>query len=185
MASEQQYIDLYSQSRQLICDHSAAVMNAPRDAAFEAFRRLGFPSRKVERYKYTDMQALFAPDYGLNLNRLDIPVNPYSVFSCDVPNLSTSLYFVVNDTFYKQALPKVSLPEGVTVMSLKDAAEQQPELIARYYAKIAKSDDDAVTALNTMLAQDGLFIHVGFGNLHLGFVVLDLIANNLCDFFGS
>lgn len=51
MASEQQYIDLYSQSRQLICDHSAAVMNAPRDAAFEAFRHLGFPSRKVERYK--------------------------------------------------------------------------------------------------------------------------------------
>lgn len=107
------------------------------------------------------MQALFAPDYGLNLNRIDIPINPYSVFSCDVPNLSTSLYFVVNDTFYKKALPKVSLPEGVEVMSLKDAAEQQPELVARHYAKIAKSADDAVTALNTMLAQDGLFIHVG------------------------
>ena len=159
--SEQQYIDLYQQNRQMICDHSAAVLNEVRDEAFADFQRLGFPSRKVERYKYTDMQALFAPDYGLNLNRIDIPINPYSVFSCDVPNLSTSLYFVVNDTFYKKALPKVSLPEGVEVMSLKDAAEQQPELVARHYAKIAKSADDAVTALNTMLAQDGLFIHVG------------------------
>lgn len=122
--SEQQYIDLYQQNRQMICDHSAAVLNEVRDEAFADFQRLGFPSRKVERYKYTDMQALFAPDYGLNLNRIDIPINPYSVFSCDVPNLSTSLYFVVNDTFYKKALPKVSLPEGVEVMSLKDAAEQ-------------------------------------------------------------
>ena len=30
-------------------------------------------------------------DYGLNLNRLDIPVNPYEVFKCDVPNIGTLL----------------------------------------------------------------------------------------------
>lgn len=160
MSSEKQYIDLFEQSKDLINGHSAPVLNAIRDAAFDDFKRLGFPSRKVERYKYTDMDKLFAPDYGLNLNRIEIPVNPYSVFSCDVPNLSTSLYFVVNDSFYKKALPKASLPEGVEVMSLKDAAEQQPELIAKYYGKIAKTSEDGVTALNTMLAQDGLFIHV-------------------------
>lgn len=160
MNSEQQYIDLYSQSRELINNHSAQVLNAVRDEAFVDFKRQGFPSRKVERYKYTDMDKLFAPDYGLNLNRIEIPVNPYEAFSCDVPNLSTSLYFVVNDSFYKKALPKAKLPEGVEVMSLKDAAERQPELIAKYYGKIAKSSEDAVTALNTMLAQDGLFIHV-------------------------
>lgn len=160
MSSEKQYIDLFETQRQAIDSHSAQVLNAVRDEAFEDFKRQGFPSRKVERYKYTDMDKLFAPDYGLNINRIEIPVNPYSVFSCDVPNLSTSLYFVVNDTFYKKALPKAGLPEGVEVMSLKEAAEQQPEVIAKYYGKIAKSGEDAVTALNTMLAQDGLFIHV-------------------------
>lgn len=160
MSNEKQYIDLFETQRQAIDSHSAQVLNAVRDEAFEYFKRQGFPSRKVERYKYTDMDKLFAPDYGLNINRIEIPVNPYNVFSCDVPNLSTSLYFVVNDTFYKKALPKAGLPEGVEVMSLKEAAEQQPEVIAKYYGKIAKSGEDAVTALNTMLAQDGLFIHV-------------------------
>lgn len=160
MSSEKQYIDLFETQHQAIDSHSAQVLNAVRDEAFEDFKRQGFPSRKVERYKYTDMDKLFAPDYGLNINRIEIPVNPYNVFSCDVPNLSTSLYFVVNDTFYKKALPKAGLPEGVEVMSLKEAAEQQPEVIAKYYGKIAKSGEDAVTALNTMLAQDGLFIHV-------------------------
>lgn len=160
MTSEKQYIDLYNQSRDLICAHSAPVLNALRNKAFDDFKRLGFPSRKVERYKYTDIGKLFAPDYGLNLNRLEMPVNPYSVFSCDVPNLSTSLYFVVNDQFYKKMLPKASLPDGVEVMSLKDAAEQMPELVTKYYGTMAKTEDDAVTALNTMLVQDGLFIHV-------------------------
>lgn len=160
MNSEKQYIDLYSLARKAIFDNSAPVMNEVRDAAFEDFKRQGFPSRKVERYKYTDMSAIFEPDYGLNLNRLDIPVNPYEAFRCDVPNLSTSLYFVVNDAFYSKALPKVSLPEGVIVDALSAVARQNPELINRYYAKIAKTDQDAVTALNTMLAQDGLLVYV-------------------------
>lgn len=161
MSSEKQYIELYTQARDMLNAHSSAVMNAVRDTAFEDFKRQGFPSRKVERYKYTSMDKLFAPNYGVNVNRVEFPINPYSVFSCDVPNLSTSLYFVVNDSFYKKALPKVGLPEGVEVMSLKDAADERPELVGKYYGQIAKTSEDAVTALNTMLAEDGLFIHVG------------------------
>ena len=160
MLSEKQYLDLYQSSSRMIKKHSAEALNAVRDAAFEDFRRLGFPSRKVERYKYTDMSAIFEPDYGLNLNRLEIPVDPYQAFRCDVPNLSTSLYFVVNDAFYNKALPKVELPEGVIVDSLCKVATENPEFIAKYYAKIAKTDEDGITALNTFLAQDGLLIYI-------------------------
>lgn len=163
MQSEKQYIELYEQCRSLICSHSADVMNAQRDRAFEDFKRLGFPTRKVERYKYTDMEALFEPDYGLNLSRLDIPVNPYDAFKCDVPNLSTSLYFVINDVFHTKTKPKSHLPEGVVVGSLSAVAAERPELIAKHYAKIARTDEDGITALNTMLAQDGLVVYVPKG----------------------
>ena len=60
--SEQQYIDLYRECRQMIFDHSSTLLNAQRDAAFERFVSAGFPTRKVERYKYTDLQQLMAPD---------------------------------------------------------------------------------------------------------------------------
>ena len=167
MNSERQYIELYKQARQMIFDHAPEAMNAVRDQAFDDFKAQGFPSKKVERYKYTDIQKLFEPDYGVNINRLQIPVDPYEAFSCDVPNLSTSLYFVVNDMFYRDDKPKGQrlrvggqrpgiLPEGVIIGSLHD----YPELAAKYYAKLAKTSDDAVTALNTMLAQDGLFVYV-------------------------
>jgi len=157
MGSEQQYIELFQQTRGMICQHSSEVMNAVRDAAFEKFHTMGFPSRKEERYKYTDMKALFAPDYGLNLNRLEIPVNPYDAFRCDVPNLSTMLYFVINDAFYTKALPKGNLTNGVVVGSLREFASSD------YYNRLASKDDDAVTSLNTMLAQDGLYVYVPKG----------------------
>ena len=167
ITSEQQYIDLYEQAGEMIKSHSAEVMNAVRDEAFRDFQRLGFPSKKVERYKYTDIASLFAPDYGLNLNRLEIPVDPYEAFRCDVPNLSTNLYFVVNDSFYRSDKREFknnsslityhsSLPEGVIISSMSE----HPEIVERYYAKLAKTAEDGVTALNTMLAQDGMLVYV-------------------------
>ena len=158
-----QYMDIYAQCRDMIHSHSCDVMNAPRDAAYDDFCRQVLPTRKVERYKYTDMAPLFAPDYGLNLNRLEIPVNPYEAFRCDVPNLSTSLYFVVNDAFYTKLQPKGHLPEGVIIGSLAEEAAKMPHLIGKYYSRIAKTDGDAITALNTMMAQDGLLVYVPKG----------------------
>ena len=173
MASEKQYIELYQQAREMIFSHAPEAMNAVRDQAFEDFKAKGFPSKKVERYKYTDIQKLFEPDYGVNLSRLQIPVDPYETFRCDVPNLSTNLYFVVNDMFYsgerrevrgeRRPLANPQLPEGVIVGSLKDHLSLHSPLsthLSKYYAKLAKTSEDAVTALNTMLAQDGLLVYV-------------------------
>ena len=133
---------------------------ALRADALANFERLGFPSTRSEDYKYTDVAQAFAPDYGLNINRVAIPVNPYDVFRCDVPNLSTSLYFVVNDTFYDKDLPKAHLPEGVYAGGLKAFTEQYPEIASKYYGKAAPSSKDGIIALNTMLAQDGFVVYV-------------------------
>lgn len=160
MKTEQQYIDLFSQTEDLICRHSAEAMNAPRATAFADFERQGFPTKKLEKYKYTDISKYFEPNYGLNLNRIEIPVNPYEVFKCDVPNMSTSLYFIVNDAFYNKALPKYNLPEGVIFCSLKEAAAKYPDLVKKHYGKLADTSKDGITAFNTAFAQDGVFFYV-------------------------
>lgn len=163
MKAEQQYIDLFAQCEDLVCRESSGVMNAPRAAALADFERLGFPSLRAEDYRYTDVSRSFAPDYGMNLKRVKIPVNPQDVFHCDVPNLSTSLYFVVNDSFYHQALPKAHLPEGVYIGSLKDFSNERPEVVSRYYGKLATSSKNGIVALNTMFAQDGFVVYVPQG----------------------
>ena len=185
MKSEQQYIDLFREYRTMLSKGSCAILDAFREDAFQTFLRLGLPDRKSERYKYTDAQQAFAPNYGLNLNRLEIPVNPYDVFKCDVPNMSTLLYFIVNDAFHFKNLPKVQPADGVVITSLKEAAISHPELVQKYYGQVVRkaestagkgsethavdgefvpmrknNEPDSITALNTMLVQDGLFIYV-------------------------
>ena len=151
MKAEQQYIDLFTHYEDLICRHAAGLMNLPRAEALADLERLGFPTVKSEDYKYTDVAQAFAPDYGVNINRRD------------VPNLSTSLYFVVNDTFYDKMLPKAHLPEGVYAGGMRTFMEKYPEVASRYYGKAAPTGKDGIVALNTMLAQDGFVVYVPEG----------------------
>ena len=105
MGAVQQYIDLYRSQKNLINSHSSAVMNGLREEAVALLESRGLPSLKDEEHRRTDIESVYSPDYGLNLGRIDIEINPYEVFRCDVPNLSTLLYFVVNDSFYKRVQP--------------------------------------------------------------------------------
>ncbi len=184
MKSEQQYIDLFEQSEDTICKCSVPLLNAHRGTAYETFRGKGLPNRKEERFRYTDMQSLFAPDYGMNINRLPVQTDPYKAFRCFVPNLNSLLYFVVNDEFCPPKEPKYALPEGMIIGSLRSAGTANPELLRGKYNCLA-GKDDAATALNTMFAQDGLFVYMPKGvrmekpvqivnMLHSG---VDLMAN--------
>lgn len=185
MKSEQQYIELFQQCRQLLSSQSDVVLDALRDEAFRIFKRIGLPDKKAERYKYTDVQEAFSPNYGLNLNRLQFRINPYDVFKCNVPNMSTLLYFIVNDAFHSKEYPNAKPSGGIIISSLNEAAHLYPDLVSKYYGQIVRkaetpsikseggqiidgefvplrknNEPDAITALNTMLVQDGLFIYV-------------------------
>ena len=163
MSSETQYIELYKESAKLLYEHSCEVMNLPRETAMQDFERLGFPTRKVERYKYTDVETAFAPNFGLNLQQLNFSVDPYKAYRCSVPNIGTALYYMVNEQFYAAPKAKGVLPESVYVGSLRAYSLAHPEEIKKYYGKLAATKDDALTALNTALAQDGLLIFVPDG----------------------
>ncbi len=185
MKSEQQYIELFQQCRQLLSSQSDVVLDALRDEAFRIFKRIGLPDKKAERYKYTDVQEAFSPNYGLNLNRLQFRINPYDVFKCNVPNMSTLLYFIVNDAFHSKEYSNAKPSGGIIISSLNEAAHLYPDLVSKYYGQIVRkaetpsinseggqiidgefvpllknNEPDAITALNTMLVQDGLFIYV-------------------------
>ncbi|MEN6588566.1 MAG: Fe-S cluster assembly protein SufD, partial [Proteiniphilum sp.] len=106
---EQQYTDLFTQFREELDVHSVKGLNMHRDAAFETFRQIGFPTSKQEDYKHSDIVRTFDADLGLNLRNIPVPVNPYDAFKCDVPNLSTHLYFLINDRYYDRFQPAESL----------------------------------------------------------------------------
>ena len=158
-----QYIEIFSKYEEVIRRHAPEGMNILRTQAFDDFKRLGFPALQEEDYRYTDVSRAFSPDYGLNLNRLKTHIDPAEIFHCDVPNMSTQLYFVVNDSFYEEITPVTSLPKGVYAGGMKTFAEQYPSVFAKYYGQLAKTTNEAVTALNSMFAQDGFVLYVPRG----------------------
>src|ERR1035437_5638582 len=165
---EQQYIDLYKSHHESIKKHSAEVMNDSRDASFALFEALRFPTSALENYKYSDLKEPLSIDYGLNINRINIPVHPYEVFKCDVPGIHSYLYFVVNDAFYSVNEPtNNTLPKGVIIGSLKEIATTHPDLLKEYYGRLSTTKNDGLVAFNGAFAQDGFFMYVPKG------VVLD------------
>lgn len=154
-----QYIELYKENAALIDANSAPVLNSLRATALHALDGAHLPTRRTEGYEKTSIDDMFAPDFGVNITRVNIPVDVANSFRCDVPNLSTLLGFVLNDSFHPTSKLNSKLPEGVFFTSLRQAAIEQPELVGRYYGSLAPLGDTSV-ALNTLLAQDGVFIYV-------------------------
>lgn len=135
MGSIDQYIELYESRRSLIDSHGAAPLNALRDEAARMLRGIRLPRKGDENFANIDMEEMLAPDYGLDLDKPDLRVE------CDKFG---------------------ELPAGVEIGSLRDYARRHPEEISRHYGKTADMANPIV-ALSTLLAEDGLYLHVARG----------------------
>lgn len=162
--SEQVYSELFRNNRNLVESVSCGVLNAVRSEALDCLEKYGFPTAKVEEYLHTDISGWLEPDWGINLGRVNIPVNLNEVFHCSVPNLSTLMYYLANDRFMASEMSQHSqLPDGVIAGSLNELAGKYPELAGRYYAGLADMHRPGIAALNTLLVQDGFMIYVPDG----------------------
>lgn len=97
MSAEKQYIDFYQEVQGTISSRSIPEMNSQREAAFKLFCSQGFPTKKVERYRYANAQADYSPNYGIQLSRLEAPSSPYCFRMADAPAQARLLYNKVAD----------------------------------------------------------------------------------------
>ena len=161
MNSLQQYIDLYNHHREAIERNAPDALNALRPQALSVLQNVELPRRGDENYEVTDINRLFAPDYGVNINRVNLSADPAEAFRCDVPNMSTWMFFFYNDIFHASR-KSPSLPDSVIVEPFSVAATNHPELLAKYLGTVAPKQN-AQAALNTLLAQEGLLVYVPKG----------------------
>lgn len=158
-----QYLDLYAAHRDAIDARAPEAFNRLRPAAAEALRAAGrLPRKGDEGYARTDIDALFAHDFGINIMRVPAPVDVAASLRCDVPNISTLMGVVAGDEFRPTASLQRNLPAGVRLMSLAEAARKEPALVEPYLGRLSAAGD-AATQLNTLLAQDGVLLHVAAG----------------------
>ncbi|MBO4215328.1 MAG: Fe-S cluster assembly protein SufD [Bacteroidaceae bacterium] len=130
MTSEQQYIELYREAGELIKSKSCAVMNAVRDEAFQQFVSSGFPTKKVERYKYTDVATAFAPNYGISLSPLTVKPSLYIFNIKDAPiNVSPYYHQVADKTDAITALNTALVHDALLVYVPKNTMVEDPIVV--------------------------------------------------------
>jgi Fe-S cluster assembly protein SufD len=129
-----------------------------RRAAIERFAELGFPTRRNEAWKYTNViqiaKAALNPE----------PAARADVSREDIRTLlgaeGTGEWFVFQDgRFAPQLSSEAELPEGVSVDSLAHAATAQPESI-RPLLDRADPLDRPFAALNGAFQRDGAFVRI-------------------------
>ena len=156
---EKQLVELYLAGADIIGEGLPAPLNRPRAGALETFNLLGIPPRGSgygDRYHYTDLRNLFQQEY----ERYFTPSYPSAALA--MPETEGERLSLLNG-FCTSEQPLTRSENGVIFGSLAAAAKAYPELVERYFNQLAESQGDAVSALNTVFAQDGAFVYVPQG----------------------
>lgn len=158
ISSLQQYLDLYTDNRQLLEEKSAPGFNRLRPEAFRNLSVLKLPEKGEENYELIDLPSILAPDFGVNIARIPVDIDPREAFKCSLPNLSSAMFFLFNDMWGESKKARQNLPEGIEIAPLSSAL-QEGGGGWDYYGKLADMANPIV-ALNTLLCQEGVFVRV-------------------------
>ena len=156
---QEELTDLYTKNAERISRGTSDLINNQRAQALSDFSKMGIPSRKNENYRYTDLMPYLTGEYTYELAPASFSVDLEELFRCDIPELNTHIVLALNGFYYEKNGPN-KLPDGVIIESLAKASLEYPELVNPHYSKYADTSLDSLAALNTLFAQDGIFIHV-------------------------
>ena len=135
----------------------------------EEARRLlslsGIPSHDDENYKYSDFTKKLDDKYQFSLSPEKIQVDLNHFWQCQVPQMDTKVILLSNGWYYEKNDVDQGMPEGIIVCGLREASEKYPQLFRQYYNRYTPGAD-GFTHLNTMFANDGVFVYVPDG-LHV------------------
>lgn len=160
---KQKFIDIFHQRISDIKKNSPDYINEIRDKAIVHFEKEGFPDKKNEKYKYTDLNKEFNNGHKMYLSPKNITFQINDIFTCDVPNLNTKVILLLNGWYYDRENLIHELPGGAIIGSFQKAAELYPELVKKHFAKYADMEKEGLVALNTAYAKDGIFVYLPKG----------------------
>lgn len=158
----------------LTANESASEFLLTKQKAIGQFETLGFPTIRHEEWKYSNVKNLIATDFAFNA--------PHSVSAelandIQIPGLEGNVLYFINGQ-YDASLSRIVTPDSIlTILPLETAVTERAELVNQYFNTIAKTEDEAFTALNTAFAKDGVFIHVGKGKVVEEPIVLCYISD--------
>ncbi len=126
-----------------------------RSKALQNFEEVGFPTKKLEAWKYTSLNSILKEDYSIfpnGENAIELAdVKKYFIHDIDTFNI------VFIDGKYSSFLSETT-HDGMDVCLMSSALTKPKyrSVIKKYFNKVAKEDN--MTSLNTAFAKEGAYI---------------------------
>jgi len=128
-----------------------------RSKAFQNFETLGFPTKKLEAWKYTSLNSVLKEDYSI-FPKAETTVELADVKKYFIHDIDTYKVVFV-DGKYSSFLSETTHDsfDVCLLSSALDKAKYKP-VVENFFNKIAKQDN--LTSLNTAFATEGAYIHI-------------------------
>ncbi len=131
-----------------------------RQEAFKVFEKSGFPTKRDEEWKYTNLKPILKPDYRI-FSRGDSSALEFKdikkYFLSDID--SYKLVFV--DGIFSSWLSETT-HEKFDICTLSSMLERYDDITEKYFNKALPSNE-ALSAVNTAFAKEGAFIRIKKG----------------------
>jgi Fe-S cluster assembly protein SufD len=128
-----------------------------RDEAYSRFRETGFPGAKDEDWKYTNLAALEAGVFGPPADGGSLPEAAAGLVR---PAEEGHALVFLDGKYRRDWSTRKVLPPGAHIGSLAEALSGELDGLVPYFSGTPLNP---FTDLNTMLMEDGAFIHLGRG----------------------
>lgn len=150
-----QALDLLQSSIQL-----SESIAQKKQQAIEQFEELGMPNMRNEEWKYTYLGKVLKRGFIPGINNLP-EASVLEKIQNKLPEISKEINRVVLvDGIYSEELSQINSSDEFTITSLANCWSQENCKSQELFGTLTDGRKQALTALNTALSQDGIFIEV-------------------------
>ncbi len=128
---------------------SISWLNGIRSQAKLQFEQTGFPSNRLEDWRYTNVSATAKKEFPLAKFIADVDF--------DAVESGSAFHFVFVDGYFREELS--NLPESITICSINDALKNYADLLQQKFNQ-AISQTHGFIDFNTANFTDGVFLHL-------------------------
>jgi len=143
-------------------DRRPQWINQIRTAAFGRFVELGFPTTRLEDWKYTNVAPIVKTSFtcaGQAMSRHRV-IAMDAIDAVTLEDVACAQLVFVNGRYSSDLSSLEKLPEGIMVSSLATVLAGKSASVEAHLAQYAGYHDQAFVALNTAFMEDGAFVSI-------------------------
>jgi Fe-S cluster assembly protein SufD len=146
-----------------------------REDAFARFSETGFPTTRMEDWRFTNVSAIAQTRFQLSRNGHDRLLQRSEKFA--LAGSCCELVFL-NGRFAPELSSLSGLLDGLHICSLAEELKRNPGAVEAHLGRYLDTQRDPFCALNTAFVEDGAYVHVAKGvaaekAIHLLYLVAD------------